>query len=56
MNGGFEELKDFLETEPGIDLTRVVDEQGYTLAHLATYHNNFPILKLLCSTVRLSIR
>ena len=35
-SSGLEELKDFLERETSIDLTRIVDDQGYTLAHLAT--------------------
>lgn len=54
-SSGLEELKDYLERETAIDLTRVVDDQGYTLAHLATYHNSLQTLKLLCAHVSLSV-
>jgi len=51
-SGSVEELKEYLERETSLDLTQVVDDQGYTLAHLATYHNSPQTLKLLCSYVR----
>jgi ankyrin repeat protein len=50
--GNYEELKEYLETVNNIDITCIVDGSGYTLLHLAIYHNSYEITKLLCQHVR----
>ncbi len=50
--GNYEELKEYLENTNNIDITCIVDGSGYTLLHLAIYHNSYEITKLLCEYVR----
>lgn len=51
--GNYEELKEYLESSSNnIDITCIVDGSGYTLLHLAIYHNSYEMTKLLCEFVR----
>lgn len=52
--GNYEELKEYLETINNIDITCIVDGSGYTLLHLAIYHNSYEMTKLLCEYVRIT--
>lgn len=48
----YEELQGYLDREPNLELTKVMDGSGYTLLHLAAYRNSFKFAKLIIERVR----
>ena len=45
------ELSEYLRQNPKINLTRIIDIQGYSLLHTATYKNSIKMSMLLCEYV-----
>lgn len=46
------ELANFLRRSPPINITRLLDNSGYTTLHLAVYKNSFKMALLLCDYVK----
>jgi ankyrin repeat protein len=43
----FDELQQYLESQPDLEVTTVIDGSGFTLLHLAAYRNSLKFTKLL---------